>query len=127
MRWIACSCAIALAACGHSLRGRTITVGEESNGATIVMGIGDQLTMSLTSHGDGGYSNWTIASAPDSAILAPTGSSHQPPPPGAGFGNFGTDVFAFQAVGFGKTSAVATAVRPWSGETLTFSVTVTVQ
>ena len=91
------------------------------------MGVGEQLTVALTSHGDGGFSDWTIASAPDSRILASTSSEHQPPPPGAGVGNFGTDVFDFQAVAAGNTSVVATAARSWSGETLTFSVTVTVQ
>ncbi len=128
MRCIACSCAIALAlaACGGSSNGRTVTIGEES-GTTIVMGVGDQLTVALTSHGDSGYSNWTIARAPDSGILLSTSSEHQPPPPTAGAGNFGTDVFNFQAVATGNTSAVASAVRSWSGETLTFAVTVTVQ
>ena len=103
MRRVACSFAIALAlaACGRSSDDRTVTVGEQANGTTIAMGVGEQLTVALTSHGDGGFSNWTIASAPDSRIVAWTGSEHYPPPPGAGVGNFGTDVFEFQAVAAG--------------------------
>ena len=131
MRRIACSCAIALAlaACDHTSRDRMFhgrTVGEEANGTTIGMGVGEQVTVALTSPGDSGYSNWTIASTPDSGVVAWTSSEHQAPPSGAGPGNFGTDVFDFEAVAAGSTSVVATAVRPWSGETLTFSVTVTV-
>jgi len=128
MRRIACSFAVALAlaACDRSSNEPTVAVGEEANGTTIGMGVGDRLTVALTSPGDGGYSNWTIATAPDSGILALTGSAHRPPPPGAYPGNFGTDVFDFEAAGAGSTSVVATAVRAWSGETLTFSVTVTV-
>lgn len=124
VRWW--SIALALAACGGSSHGRIVAVGEESNGGTIVMDVGEQLTLALTSHGDGGYSNWTLASPPASGILTLTSSGHQPPPAGSGVGNFGTDLFEFQAVAAGGTSAVATAVRSWSGETLTFSVTVTV-
>jgi predicted secreted protein len=136
MRHIACSCAIVLSlpACGgsshdggDSSHGRTITVGEQSNGTTVVMGVGEHLTVALMSAGDGGYSNWSIASAPDSKTLASTSSEHQPPPPGALPGNFGTDVFNFEAVAAGTTSVVATAVQPWAGgDTATFSVAVTV-
>jgi len=123
---LCCAVVLGLAACGRSSNDGSLSVNEESNGTSVAMTVGEQLTVTLTSLGDGGFSNWTITTAPDPTVLTSITSHHQDPGPGAMPGNFGQDIFEFRAVGAGETSLVASAVRSWSGEAATFALTVTV-
>ena len=53
---------------------------------------------------------------PDAAVLKSTGTKHQA---GGGLsGDFGSDVFSFEAVAAGQTSIQATATRSFSGESV---------
>ncbi len=99
-----------------------------SNGldATIVViSNGAALTLALRDIGDGGYGPWVIGSFPNPAILSPTSASHEAPSSGLD-GDFGKDLFGFEAVTAGQTSVRFTATRSWSGDTETFTVTVIV-
>ena len=122
-----CALAVTLAACqgGHPTPGvGGLAFDERSNGKTVVLPLNQELTITLTSLGDGGYSNWSVATPPDQETLETTASSHQP---GSGLvGDFGKDVFKFRGVKAGQTSILANAGRSFSGETQTYSLTVIV-
>ena len=103
-----------------------VAVDATASGTTVSMKVGQSLTVSLGSLGDAGYSNWAISTAPDASILASVSSQHLAGNPNL-VGDFGTDVFKFQAQQAGQTSLTATATRSWSGETQTFTVTLDIQ
>jgi predicted secreted protein len=112
--------AFLLAGCGGG-----VNLNENLNGTTVELKAGDPLTVTLRSLGDGGYSDWVLTGLPDPAVLKSTGSKHQA---GGGLtGDFGSDVFSFEAVKAGQTSIQASATRTWSGETVNFVAYVHVQ
>jgi predicted secreted protein len=101
-------CAASLASCGGGVQ-----LNDNLNGTTVRLKAGDPVTVTLRSLGDSGYSNWVVSAAPDPAVLKSTGSKHQE---GGGLsGDFGQDVFSFEAVAAGETSIQASASR-FSGE-----------
>lgn len=111
---------------GAALAAAVVTL--DANGSTVSLAPGQKLTLRLRNLGDGGYGAWVLATSPDAAILRLGSSTHEPPAPGAPLGNFGQDVFAFQALAAGETRVVATATRPWKGgETETFTLSVVVR
>jgi hypothetical protein len=89
--------------------------------------LGQTLVVDLRNSGDGGYDNWVLAAAPAITVLRLTQAWHEPPPAGAAPGNFGRDMFVFDAVGVGTTQLGATATRPFSGETSTYTLDVVVR
>jgi predicted secreted protein len=115
------------AACGSGGSTQLVTVHEQANGTTVVVPLGQTLVVDLRSGGGGGYDNWVLASAPAIPVLRLTQASHEPPPAGAAPGNFGRDVFVFDAVGIGTTQLGATATRPFSGQTATYTLNVVVR
>jgi predicted secreted protein len=103
-----------------------VLVGNQANGTAVTLQAGQKLTVELRSLGDGGYTNWAITTPPSPGVLALTASTHEPPS-AAQPGNFGKDLFVFEARAPGETPFVATATRPWSGESATFTLDVTVR
>jgi predicted secreted protein len=100
----------------------------DANGTTVSVAAGRTLTLRLRNLGDGGYQAWALSASPDAAVLRLASSAHEAPGPGAPLGNFGQDLFVFQALAPGQTRLVATATRPWKGgETETFTLSVTVR
>ena len=63
------------------------------------------------------YAGRTITTGREARLDDP----HQPP------GDFGRDVFVFDTVGVGTTQLGATATRPFSGETSTYTLDVVVR
>ena len=103
--------AASLVGCGGGAQ-----LNDNLNGTTVQLKKGDPVTVTLRSLGDGGYSNWVISAVPDAAVLKSTGTKHQA---GGGLsGDFGSDVFSFEAVAAGQTSIQATATRSFSGESV---------
>jgi predicted secreted protein len=107
--------------------GQQVTVNEQANGTAVVVPVGQTLVVDLRSAGGGGYDNWVLAGAPAIAVLRLKQASHEPAPAGAMPGNFGRDVFVFDAVGVGTSQLRATATRPFSGETATYAIDVVVR
>lgn len=115
----------AAGACGSSAPSATID--EQSNGANVPLSVGEGLTVVLRSLGDSGFPNWTITTSPDHAVLKSIAAEHQPPSSGRP-GDFGKDVFTFQAVAAGQTSLTASTTQPWpAGDTASFAVNVQVR
>jgi predicted secreted protein len=114
------------AAAGGGATAQAVTL--DANGTTVSATVGRTLTLRLRNLGDGGYQPWVLAAPPDPAVLRLTSSSHEEPGPGALLGNFGQDVFTFQALAPGLTKLVATATRPWQGGgTETFKLSIVVR
>lgn len=126
-----CALFLALAGCGGASTPEgpnPMRVDARADGSSVAMTAGQRLLVTLANLGDGGYSSWGITTPPDPAILTSVASWHANPGPGAPPGNFGTDVFEFEAVGPGSTSFVATAAQLWTGgQTASFSFGLTVR
>ena len=123
----------ALGGCGQmpdadTTSAHTVTL-TASGPATLA--VGDTLAITLAANPSTGYS-WTLATAPDAAVLAAAGEpaytpdrTDGPPMPGAG----GKTTFRLVAAGVGTTRVVLTYRRGWEtdvppAETVTVDVTV---
>jgi predicted secreted protein len=106
--------AAAITGCSSSERQSSwgdVIVFDPENGSTVTVTVGQTLAVGLTSHGDGGYTPWALATPPEPSILRLVRTGND----GAGTapGNFGRDVLVFDAVGAGTTEIVETTSRPW--------------
>jgi predicted secreted protein len=95
-----------------------VTVDDPGNGTTVTVATGQTLAVGLTSYGDGGYTPWALATAPDPSVLrllrTGNASIHGDGRPG----DFGRDILVFEAVGAGTTRIVETTSCPWDPSTL---------
>jgi len=105
----------------------SVSIDEQSNGASIPLTVGENLAVTLKSLGDSGFPNWTVTTSPDHAVLKSMAAEHQQATSGL-LGDFGKDIFKFQAVAPGQTSLIASAAQPWSGgATVTFTLAIQVR
>lgn len=117
----------AVTACGSERPWGDVTVFDAADGATVTVAVGQTLAVGRHSAGDGGYSPWSLAAPPDPAVLrlVRTGndrSRHANP------GDYGRDIFVFEAVGAGTTQVVETTSRSWDPSSLmTFTLGVVVR
>jgi hypothetical protein len=116
-----------VAACGSSGSRQQVTVNGQANGTTVVVPLGQTLVVELRNAGDGGFLDWVLDPAPASTVLRLAQESHRLRSRDAMPGNFGRDIFEFDTVNAGTTLLGMTATRPWSGETLTYTLDVVVR
>lgn len=101
---------------GTALGGRDVNLTDSASGRTISVATGATITIVLESNASTGY-HWTVATAPDSAVLdALSGSGAYAPSSSDLLGAAGTQTFRYRAVGDGTTRLVLTYVAPGTAE-----------
>lgn len=117
-----------LAAAVPALAGDVVKVGQNANGKTVRLDVGDTLVVSLAGNATTGY-EWTVA-AIDLKVLKPAGKQYVPKKVAPGIvGAGGTYVLRFRAAAAGKTALKLAYARPWEKgvkPARTFSLTVAV-
>lgn len=89
--------------------------------------VGQEFTITLESNATTGY-QWQLAKPLDESVVKLVGSEYKAPQDGR-VGQGGEEVWAFKAMGTGKTEVAMKYVRPWEKdvqpvEERTFTVTV---
>jgi predicted secreted protein len=95
-----------------------VIVDDPENGTTVTVSAGQTLAVGLRSYGDGGYTPWALATPPDPSALRLLRTGNASIHGGGRPGDFGRDIFVFEAVGAGTTRIVETTSRPWDPSTL---------
>jgi predicted secreted protein len=103
-----------------------LVITKKENGRNFKMQVGQKLTLNLRDPGGGGYNFLTPEY--DQGILKMVGDRHIPRAEPPRMGDFGRQVYEFEAIKEGQTALVVPIKRPWEKQSETFlKVTIAVR
>ncbi len=105
---------------------RDLVITNKDNGGTFKVQVGHKFMVNLRDPGDGGYN--VLAPEYDATVLQMVGARHIPRANPPRMGDFGRQVYEFQALKKGQTTLAVPIKRPWEKQSETYlKVTISVR